>query len=43
MDHKLEPVLIPVSDVGRAKKFYLEQAGFVLIVATPIQADHGSR
>ena len=36
MDYKLELVLIPVSDVDRAKKFYLEQARFVLIVDTPI-------
>ena len=36
MDYKLELVLIPVSDVDLAKKFYLEQAGFVLIVDTPI-------
>ena len=36
MDYKLELVLIPVSDVDRAKKFYLETAGFVLIVDTPI-------
>jgi catechol 2,3-dioxygenase-like lactoylglutathione lyase family enzyme len=36
MDYKLELVLIPVSDVDRAKKFYLEQAGFGLIVDTPI-------
>ena len=36
MNYKLELVLIPVSDVDRAKKFYLEQAGFVLIVDTPI-------
>ena len=36
MDYKLELVLIPVSDVDRAMKFYLEQAGFVLIVDTPI-------
>jgi hypothetical protein len=26
MDYKLELVLIPVSDVDRAKTFYLEQA-----------------
>jgi catechol 2,3-dioxygenase-like lactoylglutathione lyase family enzyme len=39
MDYKLELVLIPVSDVDRAKKFYLEQAGFVLIVDTPIGPD----
>ena len=30
MDDKLELVLIPVTDVDRAKKFYLENAGFVL-------------
>jgi predicted enzyme related to lactoylglutathione lyase len=30
MDYKLELVLIPVSDVDRAKKFYVEQAGFDL-------------
>ena len=36
MDYKLELVLIPVSDVDRAKQFYLEQAGFVLIVDTRI-------
>jgi catechol 2,3-dioxygenase-like lactoylglutathione lyase family enzyme len=39
MDYKLELVLIPVSDVDRAKKFYLEQAGFVLIVDTAIGED----
>src|ERR1700724_1484373 len=39
MDYKLELGLIPVSDVDRAKKFYLEQAGFVLIVDTAIGAD----
>ena len=36
MDYKLELVLIPVTDVDRAKKFYLENMGFVLIVDTPI-------
>ena len=36
MDYKLELVLIPVSDVDRAKKFDLEQAGFVL------RTEHGS-
>ena len=36
MDYKLELVLIPVSDVDRAKKFYTEEAGFVLLVDTPI-------
>jgi catechol 2,3-dioxygenase-like lactoylglutathione lyase family enzyme len=28
MDYKLEVVCVPVSDVDRAKKFYVEQAGF---------------
>ena len=28
MDYKLELVLIPVTDVDRAKKFYLENMGF---------------
>lgn len=28
MDWKLELVLVPVSDVDRAKAFYVEQAGF---------------
>jgi len=36
MDYKLELVLIPVADADRAKKFYLENMGFVLIVDTPI-------
>lgn len=29
MDWKLELVTIPVTDVDRAKRFYVEQAGFV--------------
>ena len=29
MDYKLELVLVPVTDVDRAKKFYLENMGFV--------------
>jgi predicted enzyme related to lactoylglutathione lyase len=29
MDFKLELVTVPVSDVDRAKAFYVEQAGFV--------------
>ena len=29
MDWKLELVAVPVSDVDRAKRFYVEQAGFV--------------
>ncbi len=32
MDFKLELVLVPVSDVDRAKAFYLEKAGFNLDV-----------
>lgn len=32
MDYKLENVIIPVTDVDRAKKFYLENAGFTLDV-----------
>ena len=34
MDYRLELVLIPVSDVDRAKAFYTEQAGFRLDVDT---------
>src|SRR5882762_8676627 len=30
MDWKLELVMVPVSDVDRAKAFYTEQAGFTL-------------
>ena len=32
MDMKLEVVVVPVSDVDRAKRFYVEQLGFVLDV-----------
>lgn len=32
MDWKLELVVVPVSDVDRAKAFYLENAGFELLV-----------
>jgi hypothetical protein len=35
VDYKLQLVLIPVSDADRAKQFYLEQAGFDLLVDTP--------
>src|SRR5579875_2985492 len=35
MDYKLELIAVPVSDVDRAKKFYVEQAGFA--------ADHDQR
>jgi hypothetical protein len=34
MEYKLELVLVPVTDVDRAKSFYLEQAGFALLVDT---------
>jgi catechol 2,3-dioxygenase-like lactoylglutathione lyase family enzyme len=34
MDYRLELVLVPVSDVDRAKAFYTEQAGFALDVDT---------
>lgn len=36
MDYKLELVLIPVTDVDRAKSFYIDKAGFDLLVDTPI-------
>jgi catechol 2,3-dioxygenase-like lactoylglutathione lyase family enzyme len=36
MEYRLELVLIPVSDVDRAKAFYTEQAGFNLLVDTPV-------
>ena len=32
MDFKLELVLMPVSDIDRAKSFYVDQVGFVLDV-----------
>ncbi len=32
MDWKLELVVVPVSDVDRAKEFYVERAGFDLVV-----------
>lgn len=34
MDFKLELVLIPVSEVDRAKTFYIEKAGYNLLVDT---------
>jgi catechol 2,3-dioxygenase-like lactoylglutathione lyase family enzyme len=36
MDCKLELVLVPVTDVDRAKAFYLDQLGFDLLVDTPV-------
>jgi catechol 2,3-dioxygenase-like lactoylglutathione lyase family enzyme len=32
VDWKLELIVVPVADVDRAKEFYLEQAGFELLV-----------
>jgi catechol 2,3-dioxygenase-like lactoylglutathione lyase family enzyme len=38
MDMRLELVLVPVSDVDRAKGFYVEQCGFALDVdTTPVE------
>ncbi len=39
MEFKLELVLIPVTDVDRAKAFYTERAGFHLEVDTPVGTD----
>lgn len=36
MDWKLEVVLVPVSDVERAKRFYADQLGFAVDHDTPI-------
>jgi catechol 2,3-dioxygenase-like lactoylglutathione lyase family enzyme len=36
MDYRLELVLIPVSDVDRAKAFYMDRAGFKLEVDTKV-------
>ena len=40
MDWKLEVVVVPVSDVDRAKQFYAEQVGFAVDVDTRI-GEHG--
>jgi catechol 2,3-dioxygenase-like lactoylglutathione lyase family enzyme len=39
MDWKLEVVVVPVSDVDRAKAFYSEQIGFKVDVDTQISED----
>ena len=39
MDVKLELVLVPVTDVDRAKAFYTDQCGFDLLVDTPVGTD----
>ena len=36
MDWKLEVVVVPISDVDRAKQFYSEQVGFVVDLDTQI-------
>jgi catechol 2,3-dioxygenase-like lactoylglutathione lyase family enzyme len=36
MDWKLEVVVVPVTDVDRAKQFYSQQAGFIVDHDTPI-------
>ena len=39
MDYKFELVMIPVTDVDRAKHFYAEQAGFQLDVDTMVNPE----
>lgn len=39
MDYKLELVILPVSDVDRAKAFYAEQVGFVVDHDQRVDAD----
>ena len=39
MDYTLELVVVPVSDVDRAKDFYINKAGFELIVDTSAGPD----
>ncbi len=39
MELKLELVLVPVTDVDRAKSFYVEQAGFGLDVDAPVSEE----
>lgn len=39
MDYTLELVVVPVSDVDRAKAFYIDQAGFKLLVDTSAGPD----
>ncbi len=39
MDWKLEVVVVPVSNVERAKHFYAEQVGFVVDHDTPLSDD----
>jgi len=39
MDYKLEVVVVPVSDVDRAKQFYADQVGFLVDLDHRINAD----
>lgn len=39
MDWTLELIVVPVSDVDRAKQFYIEQAGFELLIDTSAGPD----
>ena len=39
MDYTFELVVVPVSDVDRAKEFYINQAGFELLVDTSAGPD----
>jgi catechol 2,3-dioxygenase-like lactoylglutathione lyase family enzyme len=39
MDYTLELVVVPVSDVDRAKAFYIDKAGFKLLVDTSAGPD----
>jgi catechol 2,3-dioxygenase-like lactoylglutathione lyase family enzyme len=39
MEYKLEVVIVPVSDIDRAKAFYSDQVGFVLDVDAQVSED----
>lgn len=39
MDWKLEVIVVPVSDIDRARQFYAEQVGFVVDHDTQVNAD----
>ncbi len=39
MDWTLELIVVPVSDVDRAKQFYIDQAGFELLIDTSAGPD----
>jgi hypothetical protein len=44
VDFKLELVLVPVSDVDRARTFYVEKAGFSLdVITSPARSSGSSR